>query len=106
MLVVPLIAVPSQTLSVQLSNQNCFLKVYQKSAGLFMDVYVDDELIIGGVICEHANRIVRSIYLGFTGDFVFWDTEGNAEVPEYSTLGSQFILVYLDPTDLAVGGVD
>lgn len=102
MLTVPLQAVPSQSLSISLSGQACQLDVYQKSTGLFMDVYVNDELIIGGVICENINRIVRDLYLGFLGDFVFIDTQGTDD-PYYTGLGDQFQLVYLEPDDLPNG---
>ncbi len=83
MQIVPLIATPSQTLSITLDGQNCKLNIYQKAFGLFMDVYVSNVLIIGGVICENLNRIVRSTYLGFIGDFVFLDNQGMSD-PVYS----------------------
>jgi len=97
--IVPLQPIPSQTLGVTLADQSCKLNVYQKAAGLFMDVYVNDTLIIGGVICENINRIVRSLYLGFIGDFIFIDNQGNAD-PVYTGLGSRFSLAYLELTDL------
>lgn len=100
---VPIIDTPSQVLTVQLGGQNCKLSVYQKFTGLFMDVFVDDALIIGGVICENLNRIVRDLYLGFAGDFVFQDTQGNVN-PTVPGLGSRFILIYLSTEDLAGAG--
>jgi hypothetical protein len=99
MLVVPLQAVPNQTLQVTLGNQPCILNVYQYSTGLFMDVYISATPIITGVICHNICRIVRSLYLGFIGDFVFYDTQGNLD-PIYTGLGSRYILVYLTPSDL------
>lgn len=102
MLIVPLNANPNQTLTVGLNNQACQLDVYQKTGGLFMDVYVNNALIIAGVLCENLNRIVRSLYLGFSGDFVFYDTQGTND-PDYAGLGSRFVLVYLAPADLPPG---
>lgn len=102
MLIVPLQPVPSQVLGVQLNAQNCNLAIYQKAYGLFMDVSVDETLIIGGVICQNLNRIVRSLYLGFEGDFVFIDSQGNAD-PFYTGLGARFSLAYLEPSDLPPG---
>ena len=102
MLIVPLNANPNQTLTVGLGNQACQLDVYQKSGGLFMDVYVNNALIIAGVLCENLNRIVRSLYLGFAGDLVFFDTQGTND-PDYTGLGSRFVLVYLAPGDLPPG---
>ena len=101
MLTVPIKPVPNQTVTVQLGGQNCQLNIYQQLYGLFMDVYVNNTLIIGGVICENVNRIVRNSYLGFIGDFVFVDTTNEAFDPDYTGLGSRYLLVYLEQADLA-----
>lgn len=100
--IVPLQAVPNQALTVQLGGQICQLNVYQKGLNLYMDVLVNNVLIIGGVICENLNRIVRSLYLGFQGDFVFADTQGSTD-PIYTGLGgaeARYVLAYLSPSDL------
>lgn len=102
MQVVPLQAVPSQVLAVQLSNQACQLKVYMTLSGLYMDVSVNGGLIIGGVICENLNRIVRDLYLGFLGDFMFLDNQGKSD-PVYTGLGTRYSLIYLSPSDLPPG---
>ena len=102
MLAIPLLAVPSQILNVSLANQAVQLAVYQKLSGLYMDVYVNNSLIIGGVICENINRIVRSVYLGFIGDLLFYDNQGS-EDPVYTGLGNRFSLIYLETTDLPNG---
>lgn len=101
MLIVPVQPVPSQIIQVLLGGQQCTLAVYQKRTGMYMNVSVG-ALIIGGVICENANRIVRSVYLGFIGDFVFLDTQGNND-PVYTGLGSRWVLVYLEASDLPAG---
>ena len=101
--IVPLQAVPSQIVSVGLGDQVCQIKVYQKFYGLFVDLYVDDSLIIAGVIGENLNRIVRSAYLGFEGDLCFFDFEG-AEDPRYEGLGTRFALVYLTQAELDGAG--
>lgn len=104
MLFVPLQQVPNQAVSVILSNQSCQVNVYQKFFGLFMDVYVADTLIIGGVLCQNLNRIVRSAYLGFQGDLGFWDTQGTGD-PYYTGVGKRYQLVYLTPAELTSIGV-
>ena len=104
MQLVPLQPLPSQLISIILNDQACVLKVYQKFFGLFIDMYVSEELIIGGVICRDRNRIVRSDYLGFVGDFAFFDMLGNHD-PEFSSLGNQFLLAYLNPDDLTALGL-
>lgn len=99
MLVVPLQATPNQTVTVALNDQNCQINVYTTAGGLFVDLYVDDALIIGGVIAENLNTIVRDTYLGFVGDLVFMDTQGTDD-PVYTGLGSRWVLVYLLPSEI------
>jgi hypothetical protein len=98
MLQIPTQPVPNQTLQVQLAGQNCRIDIAQKRTAMFLDLYVDESLIIGGVICENKNRIVRSAYLGFIGDLGFVDTRGT-DNPYFTGLGSRFIFVYLEATD-------
>lgn len=99
MLIVPVQATENQTFAVLLAKQNCRLNIYQKFYGVFMDVYVSNQLIIGGVLCENVNRVIRSTYLGFIGDFWFFDTQGNSD-PHFTGLGSRYQLQYLEETDL------
>lgn len=105
MQIIPLVATPSQTLTINLANQPCTIDVITKSTGLFLNLYVNDALIIGGVICENANRIVRTAYLGFLGDLVFFDTHQPPTDPDYTGLGSRFLLCYLSQAELAALGL-
>lgn len=105
MLVVPAQAIPNQQLAVGLNGQAVQLNIYQFSVGLFMDVYVGGTLVIAGVICQNLNRIVRSAYLGVVGDFAWLDTQGT-EDPNFTGIGTRWLLLYLDPADLAASGFD
>jgi hypothetical protein len=60
---------------------------------LFVDVYVNDALVIGGVAARNDDPIVRSAYLGFLGDLYFHDTQGASD-PTYGTLGTSHVLLY------------
>lgn len=102
MQIIPVQPIASQTLTVQLAEQTCQIDVYQKSTGLFLNLAVGGVLIIGGVICENLNRIVRSLYLGFIGDLTFIDTQGSDD-PVFTGLGSRFLLAYLEASDLPPG---
>ena len=99
MLIVPLQATPNQEVTVPLGGQPCRIHVYQKSTGLFVDLYVNDALIIGGVIALDAVKIVRDAYLGFIGDLAFFDTQGSVD-PDYLKLGSRWVLAYLEAGEL------
>lgn len=108
MLLIPTKPVPSQTISVLIANnQPTMLNIYQKgnnptSWGLFMDVLVNGALLIGGVICENRNVIIRDAYLGYVGDFAWIDTHGEAD-PVYTGLGTRYQLWWLAPSDLPAG---
>jgi hypothetical protein len=100
MIVVPLRSVPSQTVGVTLGNQVCAIHVYQRSTGLYVDLSVSDQLVIGGVVAHDRNRIVRSKYLGFVGDLAFVDTQGTHN-PIYTGLAEErYLLIYFSPEEL------
>lgn len=103
MIQIPLQAVPSQTFSVNLDGQDCQINLYSKFGTLYTDVYVNNAVIILGVQCQNGNRIVRSQYLGFIGDLIFVDTQGE-DNPTYDGLGSRYLLEYLTTDDLALLG--
>lgn len=100
MQIIPLAAVAAQTLKVVLGQQNCVLNVYQKSTGMYLDVTLEGEVILTGVLARDRVRCIRQAYLGFVGDLAFMDTQGT-EDPVYSGLGSRWVLMYLEPADLA-----
>ena len=101
MLTVQAQAVPNQQLQAQLGTQAVTLNIYQTAFALHMDVFVGATAIVEGVICENANRIVRDAYLGFAGDFVWFDTSGQGADPVYTDIGGRYQLIYLSPADLA-----
>lgn len=96
---VPLSADPFQKLTISLGGQACQISLRQEIYGLFMDVYVNNNPIVLGVVCENRNRIVRDAYLGFDGDFTFQDKQGDTD-PFYTGLGTRYVLRYLEPSDL------
>ena len=98
---IPLQAVPNQILTIVLASQLTQLSIYTMSDGnLYMDVLVNNVAIITGVLCKNNNKIVRDVYLGFSGDFVFEDTQGTTD-PSYTGLGARYQLVYMTAADLA-----
>lgn len=99
MLVIPLSATPSQTLTALLASQQCKINVYEKTTGVFIDLYVNDAPIMTGVICRDRVLLVREDYLGFVGDLAFYDTQGTSD-PTNSGFGSRYLLVYLAESDL------
>jgi len=43
--------------------------------------------------------LVNDVYLGFSGDLEFVDTQGTDD-PTFDGLGTRYQLVYLEPSDL------
>lgn len=92
-LVIPLEPTPSQTVTTVIGDQRIRLNVRQRAFGVFVDVFVNDALLIGGVLARNLNRLVRSPYLGFVGDLYFFDTQGRSD-PEWAGIGTRYLLVY------------
>jgi hypothetical protein len=93
-------AVPNQQLTCQLGSQSVTITIAQYAYGLFMSVAVAGEPVINSVLCQNRNRIVRSAYLGFDGDFSWYDTQGASD-PVFNQIGTRFLLLYLSESDLA-----
>lgn len=93
---IPLSSIPSQFINVRLGEQSCKLTVYQKRTGLFIDIYIGDVLILGGVLCCDRVYIVRDEYLGFIGDLAFADNQG-LDDPDYTGLDGRFQLFWIGP---------
>lgn len=96
--VVPTSTSPMQNINVTLGGQSCRIRLFTKSINVpivppgsietdpnpvyentnpvFLDLYVNDALIVGGVICRSNTRLVRDAYLGFVGDLAVMDTLG------------------------------
>lgn len=99
MQVVPVSDVYNQALNATLGGQSVTINIYQKSTGLFMDVLINNAVVIAGVICQDRNRIVRDAYLGFIGDLIWVDQQGTGD-PSSPGLGSRYLLYYLEAADL------
>jgi|SRR5579859_7284934 len=102
MLVIPTQAVPNQEFTVTLGDQLSQININQNLYSMTLSLLVNNSLIIGGVVCENLNRIVRDAYLGFEGDLCFLDTQGQSD-PYYTGLGTRFQLIYLTAADIAAG---
>lgn len=90
---IPLVAVPSQTLSVQLGEQSCRINVRQRRTGIFVDLYVQDVAICEGVKAIDRKYVVRAPYTGFVGDLFFVDMQGTDD-PYFDGLGSRWQLAW------------
>jgi hypothetical protein len=92
-LIIPLSPAPAQTVTTTIGDQRIRLNVRTRAFGLFVDIYVNDVLVLGGILARNLNRLVRSAYLGFIGDLFFFDTQGTSD-PSFDGLGGRFVLIY------------
>ncbi|WP_311271088.1 phage baseplate plug protein [Sphingobium sp. WCS2017Hpa-17] len=90
---IPLAALASQIVAISLANQAARVQVYQKRTGLYLDLYLNDEPVVTGVLCRDRVWLIRDAYRGFSGDLCFVDTQGLSD-PDYTGLGSRFVLVW------------
>lgn len=91
--IIPVVAVPSQSFTIQLGNQNCAINIYQLETGLYFDLTVNNQNIVNTMICLNLVGLVREEYLGFVGQLAFVDTKGNND-PTYDELGTRYQLIY------------
>lgn len=98
---IPLQPVPTQATKVVLGGQNVQLLIYQKPQGVFVDINTDGVDIVIGVVARDAVPLMCRDYLGFIGNLLFVDTQGNSD-PSYDGLGSRFSLVYLTAEEYAL----
>jgi hypothetical protein len=99
MKIIPIQATPAQSLSVVLAGQNCQINLYQKSTGVFLDLYVSNSPIITATICLDSVLLVRETYLGFIGDLAMVDLQGSND-PDFTGFGTRYVLVYVEAADL------
>lgn len=105
-LLIPTRPLASQSLNVTLNAQATALNIYAlgptAAAPMFMDVLLNNSLIVGGTICQNLNAIIRDAYFGYSGDFAWFDTQGTDD-PQYGGLGSRWQLWYFLPSELPAG---
>jgi hypothetical protein len=83
-------------LAIVLAGQNCDITVTTLATGLYFSLSAGGEPITLNTICRNLGRLLLDRgYKGFTGDFVFVDTQGVSD-PEYTGLGSRWLLIYND----------
>lgn len=94
---IPLQAVPSQTIAVTLAGQQCQINVYQKTTGLFFDLINNGVTIVTTRICRNRALLVNAPFKGLIGDFMFYDTQGSND-PDYTGLADRYALVFVGDT--------
>lgn len=102
--VVPLSALPAQSLNIILGGQNCTVRVYQQANTLFMDLAVDQTVIFTGAPCLNRVNVKLYAYWAFAGALVLVDMEGESD-PVWSGLGTRYVLAYIPASEGLPRGV-
>lgn len=101
MQVIPLQSTMNQQVTVLLDLQGCQINVYQKVTGLFLDLYLENTLLLGGVLCRNLQLIVMNAYFGFQGDLMWLDNQGtNDPMVDGIGPGGRYSLVYLSADEV------
>lgn len=100
MIRIPLSASASQTLSVVLGGQACEIALRQNGANMYFDLTANGRSVVRTRIVRNKQLLLLDAkYRKFVGDFIFVDTLGDTQ-PEYSKLGTRYVLYYLSPGDV------
>lgn len=92
--IIPLKAVPFQVFDIVLGTQSCSIEVFERNAGVFVDLYMNGQPVVLSSLARDRVKLVRAPYGGFVGDIAFLDTEG-ANDPTYKGFGTRYQLVYI-----------
>lgn len=99
-LVIPIQAVPSQTVNCVLGGQNCQIAVYYKVQGIFVDLAINGVDVFVASLGLNQNPLDPcNSYDGFAGDLYFIDTQGSAD-PLYTGFGTRWFLLYLTAAEI------
>ena len=95
---IPLQAVANQAFSCILDNKAAQITITTTDYGLFADVVYDGTAVAAGRLCLDRTDINPNRYLGLPQFLGFVDLTGTTD-PVYTGFGTQYLLVYGDPSD-------
>jgi len=92
---IPLLPGVSQIVSTALNGQYCLITIRGNYFGVFVDLSINDIDIKHGAIALNNVPMFTDTYLGFNGQLMIQDTQGNDD-PVITEIGSRFKLRYLE----------
>lgn len=93
-MIIPLDAVPNQKFMVNLSGQDCVIEIDMRGKNLFLNLSINENPVVNGVICLNKVNLIQYNHLNFKGNLYFEDLSGNLD-PWYWGLGSRWVLNYV-----------
>lgn len=95
MILIPLQAVPSQTLATIVARQAVQIALRHSGDAVYFDLRYAGQPVVITRICRDRTRLLTDAhYHGFEGDFAIVDTQGK-EDPNYTGLGARWKLYYI-----------
>ncbi len=102
MQIIPILATPNQEFQVVLDNQNCTINLRWQQRRLYLSLFIAQQPVITGAICQSWSTIVQIPDFAFRGALSFIDTDGDSS-PHWSGLGTRWLLVYRPESELEGG---
>lgn len=93
---IPLSAIPSQSLSIILNNQDCSIALYARGKNYYFDLSVSGKALYQGVLVQVGQNLTPYEYIGFIGAIGLIDMDGKNDPPNYKEFGNRFVLIYSD----------
>lgn len=91
--------IPNQTFRIVLAGQNCFITLRTLAGQLYFSLSIDGKSITNSTICRNGSYLVLFKYLGFVGNLMFIDSQGELD-PTYDGLGSRYSLIYFEGSEI------
>lgn len=101
--VIPLIKYPNQELQIILDDQDCTIRVTERSRYTFLDLTVGDTPVRKGMICTPYARVL-SEPCDFRGNFFVFDNQTKSQEqtpPEWEGWNTRWWLVYFTAEEMA-----
>lgn len=91
--VIPLDNIPNQKFQIQLGDKTCQFEFITRGLFIYMNLAVDNEEQINGLICMNNVNLLPYEGMGLDGVLYFNDTQGNLD-PIYWGLNDRWLLIY------------
>lgn len=93
-MIIPMEPLPNQSFNINLNGQDCRFEFVTRLKNIFMNLSVNNEPILNGIICLNGVNLIPEKYIKFNGSLYFQDLEGSLD-PYFWGLGSRWVLNYV-----------
>lgn len=92
---IPLKPVPSQQVVCEVGGRQVTILLRQMGGRQYFSASQNGQALCQNVLMVDRTYLINAPYLGFSGDFLSVDTQGN-DSPIFTGWGSRFLLCYND----------